>query len=205
MAASDEQYIPRRPSRRSALELLRKVRTREVRPGEVSREERRVCVAYLRLEGYTQDEIAEIFQVHRHTIARDERAVQKEMGRLVDKLDVRAMAGGLVAWARHITAKAIKEKDYALAWKIQRELVADLQALGYLPKAAELHDVRIGTFVDLARLAGEREREADEIEAEPPKALPAPEDDGGERGGVGLVSARPESTPAEAGVREDAQ
>ena len=50
----------------------------------------------------------------------------------------------------------IKEKDYGLAWRVQREVIADLQSLGYLPKAAERHDVQVGTFVDLARLAIEQ-------------------------------------------------
>lgn len=148
---------PQRTGRRSALDLLRRVRSTEIRPDEVSTHERRVCVAYLRLEGYTQEEIAEIFQVHRQTIVRDEAALRKETAKLVDDLDARAMAGGLLGWARHITAKALKEKDFALAWKVQRELVTDLQGLGYLPKAAEQHDIRVGTFVDLARLAAQQE------------------------------------------------
>jgi hypothetical protein len=75
------------------------------------------------------------------------------VARLVDELDVRSVAGGLIAWAKHLTAKAIREKDYALAWRVQREVVADLQSLGYLPKVAQQHDVRIGTFADLVKLA----------------------------------------------------
>jgi len=75
------------------------------------------------------------------------------VARLVDELDVRSVAGGLIAWAKHLTAKAIREKDYALAWRVQREVVADLQGLGYLPKVAQQHEVRIGTFADLVKLA----------------------------------------------------
>ena len=164
---------PQRPGRRSALDLLRRVRAREVRPVEVTTHERRICVAYLRLEGYTQEEIAEIFEVHRQTIARDEQAIRKEMAHLVDDLDARAMAGGLLGWARHITAKALKEKDYALAWRVQRELVSDLQSLGYLPRAVEQHDVRVGTFVDLARLATQQQPTLD---AETQRTLPEPND-----------------------------
>jgi hypothetical protein len=151
--AHAEETQALRSNRRGAVQLLKRVRDGTLEAGEISTHERRVCVAYLRLEGYTQEEIAEIFAVHRHTIARDERANRAELARLVDELDVRSVAGGLIAWARHLTAKAIKEKDYALAWRVQREVVADLQSLGYLPKAAEQHDVRIGTFADLAKLA----------------------------------------------------
>jgi len=63
------------------------------------------------------------------------------------------MAGELIASARHFTARAIREKNYALAWKIKRELIVDLQSLGYLPRSPEEHRVQIGTFVDLAELA----------------------------------------------------
>ena len=142
--------------RTGAIEFLRRLRSGEVVAHEVSTQERRICVAYLRLEGYTADEIAEIFGAHRRTITRDEKANRKAAARLVDDLDVRSVAGGLIAWSRHLTAKALKEKDHALAWRIQRELVGDLQALGYLPKAPEQHQVQLGTFVDLARLAAEQ-------------------------------------------------
>ena len=94
--------------------------------------ERRICVAYLRLEGYTAEEIAEIFDVHRQTISRDQKALRQEAGRLVDEMDARSVSGGLIAWARHLTARALKAKDTGLAWKIQKELVGELRALGYL-------------------------------------------------------------------------
>jgi hypothetical protein len=152
-ASGDDETRPVRSNWRGAVQLLNRVREGTLAPDELSRHQRRVCVAYLRLEGYTQEEIAEIFGVHRHTIGRDEKANRAEVARLVDELDVRSVAGGLIAWGKHLTAKAIKEKDYALAWRVQRELVADLQSLGYLPKAAEQHDIRIGTFADLAKLA----------------------------------------------------
>jgi len=161
-----------RPGRRGALTILRRVRAGEIDPADITRHERRACVAYLRLEGYTGTEIAEVFHVHRQTIARDETALRKETARLIDDVDVRAVAGGLVAWATHLTAKAMKDKDYGLVWKIQRELMGDLQSLGYLPKAPEQHDVRIGTFVDLARLAVEQGQARPD--AEPTRALPAP-------------------------------
>jgi len=170
MTTTDQGKVARRV-RRGAIEILRKVRSGEIIPAEVSTGERRLCVAYLRLEGYTQEETAEIFRVSRHTIGRDEKAIREQTARLVDEIDVRAVAGGLIAWARHITARALKEKDYALAWKVQREVIADLQGLGYLPKVAQQHDVRIQTFVDLARAAGEEEFVDGVIEAGAPPAL----------------------------------
>jgi hypothetical protein len=129
-------------------------------------------VGYLRLEGYTQDEIGEIFQVHRRTIARDEAANRREAARLVDELDVRSVAGGLIAWARHLAARAMKDKDYALVWRIQRELVGDLQRLGYLPRTPEQISLQIGSFVDLARMATAEKTPVDVLEAGPLPALP---------------------------------
>jgi predicted DNA-binding protein (UPF0251 family) len=171
-----------RSNRRGALDLLRKVRSREVQPADVSPEERRVCVAYLQLEGYTQEEMAEIFQVHRQTIARDERVIRERTARLVDQIDVRAMVGGLIAWGEHIAAKAMREKDYALAWKVQRELISDLQSLGYLPKSVERHDVRITSFVELAQLAFDQAQDPPEAAAEalvePPQLPPGEAENG---------------------------
>ena len=137
----------------NVLDTLRMIREGFMNPGDISIRDRRICVAYLRSEGYTQQEICEIFKVHRHTIIRDEKAIRKEYAKLVDDIEVKSTAGELIAHARHLTARAIREKNYALAWKIQRELISDLQSLGYLPKTPEQHQLQIGTFVDLVQLA----------------------------------------------------
>ena len=140
----------------NSIEILRRIREGQLDPKELPIHCRRICVAYLRFEGYTQEEIAEIFKVHRLTILRDEKANRKEVAKLVNDIDVRSVAGGLITWARQLTAKAIRKEDYALAWKIQRELVGELQSLGYLPRSPEQHQLQIGTFVDLVGLASEQ-------------------------------------------------
>ncbi len=155
-----------------ALALLKQVREGMIAPKELSTQERRVCVAYLRLEGYTQEEIAEIFGVHRQTIARDERANRKDAARLVDELDLRSVAGGLIAWAKHLTAKALKAGDHALAWKIQRELLSDLQSLGYLPRSTEQHYVEVRTVADLVRLTLGRDEQKTIEAREQEKLMP---------------------------------
>ena len=137
----------------NVVDTLKKIREGFLDPKEISTSDRRVCVAYLRLEGCTQEEIAEIFKVHRQTIIRDERANRREAAKLVDEIDVKSVAGSLIAWARHLAAKALRVKNYALAWKIQRDLVSDLQSLGYLPRSPEQYHVQIGTFLDLVQLA----------------------------------------------------
>ena len=137
----------------SVVDILKKIHEQSLNPKEISTSDRRVCVACLRLEGYTQEEIAKIFRVSRQTIIRDEKANRRELARLVDDIDVKSFAGSLIDWARHLAAKALREKNYALAWKIQRDLVSDLQSLGYLPRSPEQYLVQIGTFVDLVQLA----------------------------------------------------
>ena len=137
----------------NVVDILKRIRERSLNPKEISISDRRVCVDYLRLEGCTQEEIAEIFKVHRQTIIRDERANRREAAKLVDDIDVKSVAGNLIAWARHLAAKALREKKYGLAWKIKIELTSVLQSLGYLPRSAEQFRVQIGTFVDLVQLA----------------------------------------------------
>jgi hypothetical protein len=162
----------------NVVEILRKIREGYLSPNDVPIHHRRICVAYLRCEGYTQMEIAEIFNVHRQTIIRDERANRKELAKLVNDIDVRSIAGGLIHWARQFTAKAIREKDYALAWRIQRDLVADLQSLGYLPRAPEQHQVQVATFVELVSLATEQmQGAASPLLDEEQKLLPGPATD----------------------------
>ncbi len=137
----------------NVVDTLKKIREESLDPKEISTSDRRVCVTCLRLEGYTQEDIAGILKVHRQTIIRDERANRREAAKLVDEIDVKSVAGSLIAWARHLAAKALREKNYALAWKIQRDLVSDLQSLGYLPRSPEQYHVQIGTFLDLVQLA----------------------------------------------------
>jgi len=167
---------PKRSSGQSTgvIQVLNRLRNGDLAASEVSMQERRACVAYLRLEGYTQEEVAEVFGVSRQTVVRDERANRKETAKLVSDLDVRAVAGGLIRLAGHLRTKALKEKDYGLAWRIERELVGDLQGLGYLPKAAEQHNVHIATFADLAKLAVQDRSATHPRRFEAQRALPAP-------------------------------
>ena len=159
----------------SVVDILKRIREGSLDPEEISASDRRVCVAYLRLEGYRQEEIAQIFKVHRLTIMRDEKANRKDAAKLVDEIDVKSFAGNLIIWARNLAAKALREKDYGLAWKIQRDLISDLQSLRYLPRSPEQYQVQIGTFVDLVQLAMKKvDAEAIEPEADSKNALPGP-------------------------------
>jgi predicted DNA-binding protein (UPF0251 family) len=137
----------------NVVDILKRIREGLLDPKEISISDRRVCAAYLRLEGYTQEEIAQIFKVHRQTIIRDEKANRQEAAKLVDEIDVKSITGDLIISASHLAAKALREKDYGLAWRIKTELIDKLQSLGYLPHSPEQYHVQIGTFVALVQLA----------------------------------------------------
>ncbi len=157
------------------VDILKKIRGGLLDPKKLTTSDRRTCVVYLRLEGCTQEEIAEILKVHRLTIIRDEKANHRETAKLVDEIDVKSIAGNTISLARHLIAKALREKDYALAWKIWREKTSDLQSLGYLPRSPEQHQVQIGTFLELVQLANMQPVEAKKIKvkAKKKKALPS--------------------------------
>lgn len=65
---------------------------------------------------------------------------------------------------------------------MQREVIADLQSLGFLPKAAERHEVQIGTFADLAKLALEplaleqNEAAVLDVDSDAPALIEAPKE-----------------------------
>ena len=164
------------PEKRNAtgvIDLLSKLQSGSIRLDEVTTEERRTCVSYLRLEGYTQEEMAKIFNVHRATIGRDEKVVAERAAKMIKDLKPQAVVAGLIAWAKHITAKAMKEKDYALVWRVQKELVDELTSLGLMGRRSDS---------GLAVFLGEQGKTVyvthwgNEDPDERP-ALPAPEDD----------------------------
>ena len=163
----------------NVVDILKRIREGFLDPKEISVSDRRVCVAYLRLEGYTQEEIAQIFKVHRLTIMRDEKANRKDAAKLVDEIDVKSIVSDLNIWANQLVSKATREKDYALVWKIKRELISVLQSLGYLPRSPEQYNVQIGTFVDLVQLATKKvDAKVIEPRANNEKQLPSVPDKG---------------------------
>lgn len=156
--------VQRRKS--GVIELLAKLQSGEVRPAAITLEERRSCVNYLRLEGYTQEEMAKIFGVHRATIGRDEALLAERAGQGIADIKTKEVAAGLIAWAKHLTAKAMKAKNHALVWRIQKELTEKLEELGIiaaLPRASDAPTQWVAVF-------------GRETNDEDHRLLPAPED-----------------------------
>ena len=94
----------------NVVDILKRIREGILDPKEISVSDRRVCVAYLRLEGYRQEEIAQIFKVHRLTIMRDEKANRKDAAKLVDEIDVKSVAGNLIVWGQESHRKGLTGK-----------------------------------------------------------------------------------------------
>ena len=113
-------------------------------------------------------------------------------------MDAKAVAGGMIASARHLYNKALKEKDFALAWKITCDLQEKLQDAGYLPKAADKHELHISTFTDLATLA------AEETSVTGHEALPEPGDGQDEDGAAEEISTSgPDALPEPGDAEEE--
>ena len=150
----------------SPVDILRQIKDGSIEPQQISLQVRRDCVQYLRHEGYTHQEIAEIFKVSRQTIIRDEKAIRAEHSILVKDLDIDAIAGELIVVANNLMAKLIRNKDYFPAWKIQCDLITKLQSLGYLPKAAEKLNLNVTSLADLIKLAEENQDNTKQINSE---------------------------------------
>lgn len=139
---------------RGVLATIRGLHAGSVQGRSLSVDDRRRLVEHLMIEGYSIADTAEILGVSERTIERDRRAVRstnalrsdptfirETIGQLVMQAD--ASAGRLKRLARERSASttARVEAEYA-AWRVQRELIALLQRLGYLPMASVKADLR---------------------------------------------------------------
>lgn len=137
----------------SVLGTIRALHAGTVKGRSLSVEDRQRLVEHLTIEGYSTADTAEILGLSERTIERDRRAVRhanalrsdptfirETIGQLVMQAD--ASAGRLKRLARERTASPMAriEAEYA-AWRVQRELIALLQRLGYLPMASVKADV----------------------------------------------------------------
>ena len=131
------------------MSLVRKLHEGALAPSSVSTDSRLVCVEYLTNEGYSAEEIAEIFKVSSRTINRDRREIRESHAVVRDPALVGQQVGQLMQQAdlaiqrlRRIGKEsncpaAVKVEAERGAWSVTREVVEALQSLGYLPTAAQ--------------------------------------------------------------------
>jgi hypothetical protein len=120
---------------KNAAEVLSMIRDGTLRASELSAQDRRPVVAYLRLEGYSKEEMSRLFEINVRTIAADLALLSKDRTKVITKLSLLEVAGRLYQNAKHLARKARREGSYSTAWKIEKELVQSLQDLGLVYRA----------------------------------------------------------------------
>ncbi|MFA5062828.1 MAG: hypothetical protein WC578_01975 [Candidatus Omnitrophota bacterium] len=134
----------------SAIMLLQKIKSGEINPKTLSKEERQVCVSVLTLqEGFTIAQIAQLMCCCEKTIQRDLGEIRKKNSlspslesarEIIGELFIKAQvhASQLMRFARS-SEGSLGERVQAefCAWRVRRELMEKLQTLGYLPLVAQ--------------------------------------------------------------------
>jgi len=117
-------------SKRTPLEILHALKGGELEPQELSQDERRTCVEVLREEGYSLARVAALLGVSPTTVARDERKIAEvraaEAPPILSKV-LRAVQ--LERTADKVKSKAVEARDWALVWRVEKELQQLLSAL----------------------------------------------------------------------------
>ena len=126
-----DQAIPAMSSM-SSMDILDAIRNKTFQPELLRKKDRQKIVAVLHLEGFTDSRIAQILKRTDRTIRRDMSDISSNHARLVTNMSIDKIAGRLVAVATTLRSKSIMEKDFALAWKIEVELIEKLQSMGYI-------------------------------------------------------------------------
>jgi len=158
------------------LALIAKIKEKTLEPRVLAADDRRRCVEFLRGEGCSVAEMAQILKRDERTIARDLAAIraanaftptphfsEQMTGELLRQADV--SVSRLRRIARESTASAMERlMAEAAAWKVYKEAIDKLQSLGHLPRVpttvvagflADQHADPIATYQELEeRLAG---------------------------------------------------
>jgi len=116
----------------NVLDTLKKIREGFLDPKEISISDRRVCVDYLRLEGYTQEDIAEIFKVHRQTIIREEK--QKVIVHLCQESSASSISFNQGAWILGSEIATEFRSNWQITGWARNGDVTKLSPLARLPK-----------------------------------------------------------------------
>lgn len=128
------------------LTLINEIKDKRISPKGLSTEDRRRCVEFLRAEGYSIAETAQILGRNERTIRRDIDHIQESHALAPDPRFAERMIGQLaheaevsIARLRRIAREGScsgMERLMAegMAWKTFREFFEKLQSVGYLPR-----------------------------------------------------------------------
>ena len=120
---------------KNAAEVLSMIRDGTLKASELQAKDRRPVVAYLRLEGYSKEEMSRLFEVNVRTIGDDLEVLSKDRTKIIKGLNLLEVAGRLYQTAQHLSRKARREGSYAASWKIEKELIESLQSMGFVYRA----------------------------------------------------------------------
>lgn len=123
---------PHTMSEMNAMDIIEAISKKTIRPDLLRKKERLKIVAVMYLEGISQSRIAQILGRTDRTIQRDMYDISINEAKLVSNLSIDRVAGRLVAVAERLMSKAIGDKDYGMAWKIETDLIDKLQSMGYI-------------------------------------------------------------------------
>ena len=161
--------------------MIRRIQQGTLSGKSLSIEDRRRCVEYMTLEGYSVPEIAEVMQVTDRTIGRDRDAIRKANAVHVHPSFVEEVVGQVLSKAvssesrlkrmsrdRNVSASDRIEAERT-SWQVTKDMFGMLRSIGYLPTPAQ--EVR-GTLTHRVEApeAGEIEselRRLDELELDP--------------------------------------
>lgn len=171
------------------LAIIAKIKEKSLEPRVLAIDDRRRCVEFLRGEGYSTPEIAQILKRDERTITRDIGAIRAANAFTPSAGFGEQMTGELLRQAEISTARLrriARESGVsgmerlmaeAAAWKVFREMIDKLQSLGHLPRVPtsvitavyQQHDADpIASYDELARRMEELKRVSQELGGDDP-------------------------------------
>ncbi len=155
---------------KNAAEVLSMIRDGTLKAAELGANDRRPVVAYLRLEGYSKEDMSRLFDISASTISKDLKLLSKDRTKIMKGISLLEVAGRLQEMAMHLSRKARREGSYSTAWKIEKELIESLQNLGFLYRApktlgiASIHaNVQEGHLLLKEKLGDEKDKVVDAL------------------------------------------
>ncbi len=136
-----------------SLEIVNRLKEKELSGKDLPINVRQEIVNILRHE-HTQAEMAFILSVNDSTIVRDVKVLKKAAAKNFG-LDITELAADLQRTASFLKGKAIKAKDYKLAWQIERELIEAMQNLGYVYREPTEIKTEVEAGPELIKLLGQ--------------------------------------------------
>lgn len=155
---------------KNAAEVLTMIRDGTLQAVDLKEKDRRPVVAYLRLEGYSKEEMSRLFEVPVKTIKKDLNVLSEDRTKVIKGLNLLEVAGRLNQIAQHLARKARREGSFGTAWKIEKELIESLQSMGFVYRApktlgiASLHaNVSEGNLMLNEKIGGEKDLVVDAL------------------------------------------